>query len=184
MHSVVENDAIPAVVGNNAVVAGLPKYKESPAPRIKPEPGYGYVHSIDTGSMMDGPGMRLTIFLAGCHLRCTYCHNPDTWDKAHGTRTSVSELLEQIDRFGRFVKTARGGVTISGGEPLLQPLFLVTLLRQIKARGIHVVLQTSGCTNQPISDELLNLVDLFLVDLKPASQSRSFCERLAKLKKL
>src|SRR5690349_17488945 len=104
----------------------------------------GAVHSWDISTGVDGPGVRFVAFLAGCPLRCLYCHSPDTWHMRAGQRRTPDELMQEIERYHRFITVAGGGVTLSGGEPLLQPAFTREVLRQCRAAGLHTALDTSG----------------------------------------
>ena len=123
----------------------------------------GYLHSIETFGTVDGPGTRLVIFLAGCQLGCTFCHNPDTWDK--GTKQiTVPEILQTYKRYQGFYKN--GGITISGGEPLLQPDFLLELLKATKAENIHTVVDTSGFAPAENIPALRPWVDQWLFSIK------------------
>lgn len=115
---------------------------------------------------MDGPGTRLTIFLAGCALRCQYCHNPDTWRIRHGKDTPLDEVLALIERYERIFRVTGGGVTLSGGEPLLQPAFVQRVFRHCAERGIHTALDTSGFLGSWASDALLADTSLVLLDVK------------------
>jgi pyruvate formate lyase activating enzyme len=126
----------------------------------------GFVHSWDVSTGVDGPGTRFVVFLAGCPLRCLYCQNPDTWEMRRGTQTALDELWERVERYTRFIKVAGGGLTISGGEPLLQHRFAGALLRRAKAAGVHTALDTSGLLGDRASDELLDATDLVLLDIK------------------
>ncbi len=132
----------------------------------------GAVHSWDLSSNVDGPGTRFVAFLAGCPLRCLYCHNPDTWSSATGTPTTAGELLARIERYRRFIEVAGGGVTLSGGEPLLQPRFVEAVLQGCRERGLHTALDTCGVTGDRTPDGLLDLVDLVLLDIKSWGASR------------
>ena len=127
---------------------------------------YAKVHSIETFGTVDGPGIRYVVFLQGCYLQCKYCQNRDTWDINSGKYISVEELVNNIKKYITYI-TPRGGVTISGGEPLLQPYFLITLFKELKKLGIHTAIDTSGMVE--ITDtikELLSLTDLVLLDIK------------------
>jgi len=128
----------------------------------------GYVHSIESFGTVDGPGVRLVVFLQGCPMRCRYCHNPDTWQTGVGELISAEEILERFDRNKEFYKN--GGITVTGGEPLLQIEFLTDLFRKAKDRGIHLCLDTSGATysnsKREVYIKLLSLVDLVLLDIK------------------
>jgi pyruvate formate lyase activating enzyme len=127
----------------------------------------GRIHSIETFGTVDGPGIRFVIFMQGCHLKCKYCHNRDTWDSTIGTHISVSELIEKIKRYEEYIKLSGGGITATGGEPLLQPKFLISLFTKLKELGFHTALDTSGMF--PLTDEIkqiLSLTDLVLLDIK------------------
>jgi pyruvate formate lyase activating enzyme len=134
-------------------------------------PVLGSLHSFDLSIGVDGPGSRFVAFLAGCPLRCQYCHSPDTWYRGNGTPTTTDELMTEIRRYERFLKVAGGGVTISGGEPLQQPAFSRSLLVRCKEMGLHTALDTSGFLGDQADDELLTATDLVLLDLKSGSES-------------
>jgi len=155
----------------------------------------GYVHSIETGAAVDGPGVRCAVFLSGCNMHCQYCHNPDTWKLKNGTLTSLTDLMAKITPYIAFLQRA-GGVTISGGEPLMQKDFVVAIAKACKALGLHTALDTQGYFGARLSDEDLAAVDLVLLDVKlfdPAGYLRltgaeltptlDFAERLAELHK-
>lgn len=131
----------------------------------------GRIHSTESFGSVDGPGVRFVIFVQGCSLRCRYCHNPDTWDTAGGERKTADELLDTAERY-RGYWGSEGGITVSGGEPLLQIDFLLELFRKARQRGIHTCVDTAG---QPFTREepffsafreLCDVTDLFLVDIK------------------
>ena len=126
----------------------------------------GYVHSIYTGGMVDGPGIRCVVFLAGCGLRCKYCHNPDTWNRDNGNIITVDDCLAEILKYEAYYKFSGGGVTISGGEPLNQPDFLAELLKACHAHGLHTAIDTSGFTTKNVAEKILPHVDLLLLDIK------------------
>jgi pyruvate formate lyase activating enzyme len=126
----------------------------------------GSVHSWELVTAVDGPGTRLTIFLAGCALRCQYCHNPDTWDINHGTDTALNDLRALISRYEKIMTVTGGGVTVSGGEPLLQAAFVARIFRHCADRGIHTALDTSGFLGGRASDALLADTSLVLLDVK------------------
>ncbi len=160
------------------------------------DPLTGSVHSWDISTGVDGPGTRFVLFTAGCPLACAYCHNPDTQTMRNGTRTSVDDVLQRIGRYRSFLTTAGGGVTISGGEPLLQPAFTGAVLAGAQEMGLHTALDTSGALGARASDALLDATDLVLLDIKaidPALYSNltrgrltptlQFAERLARLDK-
>lgn len=126
----------------------------------------GTIHSIESMGLVDGPGIRVVVFFQGCKLRCAYCHNPDTWaEKGGGTEISAGELIKKILRFKPYFSKSGGGVTFSGGEPLLQPEFLIECLKLCKENGIHTALDTAGY-GLGNYEEILNYVDLILFDVK------------------
>ena len=126
----------------------------------------GRVHSWELVTGLDGPGTRLTVFLSGCVLRCQYCHNPDTWRLSEGKLTTLDDLMDRITRRAAALKIMHGGVTLSGGEPLIQRPFVTNVLRRCKELGLHTALDTSGFLGMRATDELLDLVDLVLLDVK------------------
>lgn len=128
---------------------------------------FGRIHSLESFGTVDGPGIRFVIFMQGCTLRCKYCHNRDTWDINCGSLISVDELINKIERYKNYILPSGGGVTVTGGEPLLQPQFLISLFKELKKRGIPTTIDTSGMVD--ITDaikELLSLTDLVLLDIK------------------
>ncbi len=158
----------------------------------------GWVHSTETFGTADGPGIRYILFLSGCPLRCQYCHNPDSWHRKDGTLTSVEDVLSDIAAYRGFFGRGRamGGVTLSGGEPLVQPRFCKAVLRGCKEMGLHTALDTSGYLGDMADDALLQDVDLVLLDIKAVTERKykqltgarlaptiRFAERLADLKK-
>jgi pyruvate formate lyase activating enzyme len=126
----------------------------------------GSIHSWDISTGTDGPGTRFVVFTNGCPLRCLYCQNPETWRMRDGHRTSVDDLMTEIGKYRRFIEVAGGGVTISGGEPLLQPVFVAELLHRVKQLGLHTALDTSGYLGSKATDALLADTDLVLLDIK------------------
>lgn len=127
----------------------------------------GKVHSFETFGAVDGPGIRFIIFMQGCSLQCKYCHNRDTWDIHSGTSYTSKELLEKILRYKNYFLSSGGGVTVSGGEPLMQYKFLTQLFTLLKKENIHTAIDTSG--NVDLTDDikkLIDLTDLFLLDIK------------------
>ncbi|MER5796145.1 pyruvate formate-lyase-activating protein [Streptomyces sp. NPDC001980] len=126
----------------------------------------GRIHSWDLSTGVDGPGTRFVLFVSGCPLRCLYCANPDTWHMRDGKETTVDEVMAEIEKYRAFVTTAGGGVTITGGEPLLQPAFTGEILRRCKEAGLHTALDTSGFLGARATDELLSHTDLVLLDIK------------------
>ena len=127
----------------------------------------GYIHSLQSLGTVDGPGIRAVVFASGCPLRCIYCHNPDTWNMTEGTLTDANEIAEKIVKLKPFFKN--GGVTFSGGEPLMQAEFFAELAGLLKKQGLHIALDTSGCIDNPSVDKLLEVTDLVLLDIKMTS---------------
>ena len=127
---------------------------------------YAKIHSIETFGTVDGPGIRFVTFFQGCHLQCKYCHNRDTWDINAGKYVSVDDLFHEVLKYKTYI-TPKGGFTASGGEPLLQPYFLISLFQKLKGQHIHTTIDTSGMVKltEPVK-ELLSLTDLVLLDVK------------------
>lgn len=126
----------------------------------------GYVHSVETGGAVDGPGLRYVVFLSGCHLRCLYCHNPDTWHMKDAKKMDVGHLVSEINLYAHYLKRTGGGVTATGGEPLSQPEFVTALFQGCKALGLHTALDTNGYLGENASDALLAATDLVMLDIK------------------
>lgn len=125
------------------------------------------IHSTESFGTVDGPGIRFVLFLQGCMLKCKYCHNRDTWDLNAGNIININEILEKIKKCKNYIDFSKGGVTVTGGEPLLQVKFLINLFKKLKELNIHTCIDTSGMVQ--ITDdikELLNLTDLVLLDIK------------------
>ncbi|HEV7948159.1 MAG TPA: pyruvate formate-lyase-activating protein [Glaciihabitans sp.] len=128
--------------------------------------GVASVHSWELVTAVDGPGTRMTLFLSGCPLRCQYCHNPDTLKMRDGQITGIDEIMTRIRRYQKVFAATGGGVTISGGEPLMQPAFVKRVFAECHELGIHTTLDTSGFLGRRASDALLDNVDLVLLDVK------------------
>ena len=125
------------------------------------------IHSFESGGTVDGPGIRFVIFTQGCPLRCQYCHNPDTWNTKGGREISGSDLVKEILKYKTFMQFSKGGVTFSGGEPLVQKESLIPVFKALKKEGIHIALDTAGTTDiDDTTKELLNFVDLVMLDVK------------------
>lgn len=131
----------------------------------------GFVHSTESFGTVDGPGIRFVIFLQGCPMRCLYCHNPDTWEPGGGTLRTADSLLDEFEQYREFMRN--GGITCTGGEPLLQMDFVTELFEKAKKRGIHTCLDTSGVTFDPKNDKtvekfkrLMQSTDLVMLDIK------------------
>ena len=125
----------------------------------------GRLHSIETFGAVDGPGIRTVFFLQGCPARCAYCHNPDTWNPAGGQEITVDEVVRRAKR-GRPYYGANGGVTFSGGEPLLQGEFVLEAVRALKREGISSAIDTSGTYFDDMSEKVIDAADMLLLDIK------------------
>ena len=138
---------------------------------------YAKVHSIESFGTVDGPGIRFVLFLQGCNLQCKYCHNRDTWDINGGEYKSLDEIFEKIKKYKNYIIPSGGGITVTGGEPLLQVKFLIELFKKVKQEGITTCIDTSGMVNitQDIK-ELLQYTDLVLLDIKHIDDER--CKQL------
>ena len=124
----------------------------------------GHIHSFESFGALDGPGVRFVVFLQGCALRCKYCHNPDTWNCSGGYPVSSDELIKTILTYKSFIKN--GGVTLSGGEPLLQPAFCEAVLRGCKEHGLHTAIDTSGAVPLAVAKGAVDAADMLLLDVK------------------
>ncbi len=131
----------------------------------------GRIHSFQSMGAVDGPGLRYVVFLQGCPLRCVYCHNPDTWEREAGSVYEAEEVVKKILRYRSYFQK-NGGVTITGGEPLLQAGFVTEIFKQLKSEGIHTALDTSGigCGQPDVVKKLLSYTDLVLCDIKFLSE--------------
>ena len=156
----------------------------------------GYVHSYEVGSTVDGPGIRFVGFLTGCLLRCQFCHNPDTWHKRNGHQVPVSQAMRQIGKYAQVLKLSGGGITLSGGEPMVQRKFVTQIFRRCKALGMHTAMETSGRLGDRFTDAELRDIDLQILDIKggdaatfekvsghPQAPTFEFARRLATLRK-
>jgi pyruvate formate lyase activating enzyme len=130
------------------------------------EGAFGYVHSYESSSRYDGPGLRVVLFLSGCLLRCSYCHNPDTWHLKDGTYVSAQQVIDRLADFVPALRSLDGGLTISGGEPMVQLAFTRRILAAAKEMGLHTAIQTSGFLGDRADDRFLSVVDLVLLDIK------------------
>lgn len=134
---------------------------------------YAKIHSIESFGTVDGPGIRFVLFLQGCHLKCKYCHNRDTWDMNGGTYKSLEDIFEKIMNYKNYIQP-NGGITVTGGEPLLQVKFLIELFQKLKKENIHTCIDTSGMVT--LTDDikhLLSLTDLVLLDIKHINTEKS-----------
>jgi pyruvate formate lyase activating enzyme len=126
----------------------------------------GFLHSFTTGSAVDGPGVRVVGWTAGCQWRCLYCHNPDTWNMTNGIPVTLERAIEALGKYRHGLKIMNGGFTLSGGEPLMQDRFAVKLLRGAKAMGIHTAIETNGYLGSRLTDDELDAIDLVLLGIK------------------
>jgi len=145
---------------NNQKVKGVGPYLHDSSPV------YGQIHSIETCGMVDGPGIRYVIFMQGCPLRCLYCHNPDALSFTGGKAISVDEVVKDISKYKSYISGDKGGVTISGGEPLAQIDFVREVFERCEEMGIHTTLDTSGFVDVERVKDLLEYVNLVLLDIK------------------
>jgi pyruvate formate lyase activating enzyme len=132
----------------------------------------GFLHSFTTGSTVDGPGVRVVAWTAGCMWRCRYCHNPDTWTMSNGVPVSAANAAKELGKYRHGLKTMSGGVTISGGEPLMQDRVVVKLLAEARRMGIHTCIETNGYYGERLSDAELDAIDLVMFGLKTWDPAR------------
>lgn len=132
----------------------------------------GFMHSFTTGSAVDGPGVRVVGWTTGCMWRCQYCHNPDTWTMRNGIPVSVGQAVEELRKYRHGLKVMSGGVTISGGEPLMQRRFVMKVLGGAKAMGIHTAIETNGFLGAELTDADLDNIDLVLLGIKTWDRER------------
>lgn len=156
----------------------------------------GFVHSIETGAAVDGPGVRFVMFSAGCQFHCLYCHNPDTWKLHNGKLRTVDEIVTEIGKYARFLKFA-GGITFSGGEPLMQANFIGEIAYRVKQDyNLHIALDTQGFLAAHLDDAWFDNIDLVMLDIKhidpekyqaltaqPLQPTLDFAHRLVKMGK-
>jgi pyruvate formate lyase activating enzyme len=127
---------------------------------------WGFVHSFQTGSGVDGPGVRLVAWLSGCQFQCVYCHNPDTWKITNGMPVSLTRAVEVVNQYRHSLRTMKGGLTISGGEPLMQHHFVLKLCAAVQQLGVHTNVETNGYFGDRLSDADLGRFDLVMLGLK------------------
>jgi pyruvate formate lyase activating enzyme len=157
---------------------------------------FGYCHSYETSSRYDGPGLRIVLFVSGCLLRCTYCHNPDTWHLKDGTYVSADQVLDRLGDFAPALRSLGGGLTISGGEPMVQLEFTRRIFAGAREMGLHTAIETSGFLGDRADESYLSAIDLVLLDIKSSdpdtyrrvtgrdlAPTLRFAERLASLSK-
>ena len=156
----------------------------------------GFLHSYTTGSAVDGPGVRVVVWTSGCMWRCRYCHNPDTWKIGNGIPVSVARATEELSKYKEGLKVMHGGLTLSGGEPLMQHRFAIKLLAAVKKMGVHTAIETNGYFGQQVTDAELTNIDMVLLGIKSWGEAQhkdltgmdlaptlAFAERLAALRK-
>ncbi|MGN6747471.1 MAG: pyruvate formate-lyase-activating protein [Xanthobacteraceae bacterium] len=129
----------------------------------------GYLHSYETASRYDGPGLRIVLFVSGCLLRCSYCHNPDTWHLKDGTYVETQGIIDRLGKFASALRHLGGGLTISGGEPMVQKAFTRRILAGAKQLGLHTAIETSGFLGDRADDRYLSVLDLVLLDIKSSN---------------
>jgi len=165
--------------------------------KLRDEEGaFGYCHSYETSSRYDGPGLRAVLFVSGCLLRCSYCHNPDTWHLKDGSYMAVKQVLDRLGDFAPSLASLGGGLTISGGEPMVQLPFTRRIFRGAKEMGLHTAIETSGFLGDRADESYLSGIDLVLLDFKSSdpdtyrrvtgrdlAPTLRFAERLASLSK-
>jgi pyruvate formate lyase activating enzyme len=132
----------------------------------------GFLHSFTTGSTVDGPGVRVVAWTAGCMWRCLYCHNPDTWTMSNGIPVTLDRATEQLRKYRHGLKAMAGGLTISGGEPLMQDRFVAKLFAAAHGMGVHTALDSNGYYGKRLSDAELDTIDLVLLDIKTWNPER------------
>jgi len=156
----------------------------------------GFLHSFTTGSAVDGPGIRLVAWTTACMFRCQYCHNPDTWTLKNGIPVPLNRAIEEVRKYANGLKAMHGGLTLSGGEPLMQDRFAARLFAAVKKMGVHTAIETNGFYGKHLSDDEVRNIDLVILDMKaftPTQHERvtgmhneavlEFCNRLATLKR-
>jgi pyruvate formate lyase activating enzyme len=132
----------------------------------------GFLHSFTTGSTVDGPGVRVVAWTAGCQFRCLYCHNPDTWNMMNGIPVTLDRAIETLRKYRQGLRLMFGGFTLSGGEPLMQDRFAARLFTAAKSLGIHTALDTNGYLGERLSDNELDQIDIVLLDIKGWDRER------------
>ena len=138
--------------------------------KLKDEEGaFGYCHSYETSSRYDGPGLRAVLFVSGCLLRCSYCHNPDTWHLKDGSYMSIEQVLNRLGDFAPSLVSLGGGLTISGGEPMEQLAFTRRIFKGAKEMGLHTAIETSGFLGDRADESYLSRIDLVLLDVKSSN---------------
>src|SRR4030095_291320 len=126
----------------------------------------GFLHSFTTGSTVDGPGVRVVAWTAGCQWRCRYCHNPDTWTMSNGIPVTIAKATEELAKYRHGLRIMSGGITVNGGEPLMQHRFVIKLLTAAQKMGIHTAIETNGNFGERLTDDDLEKIDLVLLGMK------------------
>ena len=132
----------------------------------------GFLHSFTTGSTVDGPGVRVVAWTSGCQWRCLYCHNPDTWTMRNGIPVSIRQATDELRKYRHGLKVMAGGLTVSGGEPLMQHHFVVKLMTAARELGVHTAVETNGALGARLTDEDLEAIDLVLLGFKTWDSAR------------
>lgn len=162
-----DNSSIPLIASPYDLRVGMSEQVSEPDLKSALETGeWGFVHSFTTGSAVDGPGMRLVAWLAGCQFRCAFCHNPDTWKVSNGMPVSLKRAVEVVGQYQHDLKVMKGGLTISGGEPLVQHRFVLNVFNAVRGAGVHTTLDTNGFLGDRLSDEDLQSIDLVMLGVK------------------
>jgi pyruvate formate lyase activating enzyme len=147
-------------------------YSESVIKKALASGDMGFLHSFTTGSTVDGPGVRLVAWTAGCQWRCLYCHNPDTWNLMNGMPVTIERAVEELGKYRHGLKVMGGGLTLSGGEPLMQDRFAVKLFTAARAMGIHTAIETNGYLGERLTDHELAQIDLVMLGVKTWTSKR------------
>lgn len=147
-------------------------YSESVIKKSLTSGDMGFLHSFTTGSTVDGPGVRLVAWTAGCQWRCLYCHNPDTWNMMNGMPVAIDRAIEELGKYRHGLKAMGGGLTLSGGEPLMQDRFAVRLFTAAKSMGIHTAIETNGYLGERLTDHELAQIDLVMLGVKTWTSKR------------
>jgi pyruvate formate lyase activating enzyme len=147
-------------------------YSESVIKKALTSGDMGFLHSFTTGSTVDGPGVRLVAWTAGCQWRCLYCHNPDTWNLMNGMPVTIDRAVEELGKYRHGLKAMGGGLTLSGGEPLMQDRFAVRLFAAARGMGIHTAIETNGYLGERLTDHELAQIDLVMLGVKTWTSKR------------
>ena len=164
-----ELESLKAGRGHDLRAGLLPGASDEHHPQDEPDGASGYVHSYETASRCDGPGLRFVLFVSGCPLRCSYCHNPDSWHLKDGLSIPAQRVIERLAGFASALRALDGGLTISGGEPLVQLAFTRRIFAAAKKMGLHTAIETSGYLGDRADDTYLAILDLILLDIKSSN---------------